>query len=391
MSNESASNSDQSVEEDESAAGQGMTQEQLLALVADAQSAQAKVQEAESRAKEVVDKLNALLAEAKTVLGQISEVAPKLAAATTEVEAHRASSETHAGQAGEAQTRAAEIRGDLETILAAAQQSQGVVEAAKLSVDGLKEAATQTNADILNVKATADANAEAIEGALGVAKASSEAAKGLADVAETVDQRVKDYEAKLKDFNAQYGEQLEAIKSLLPGATSAGLASAFDKRRKTFLNPGKHWQWMFVGSVMILVAMSAWSLYEVYQHTSATNSQIIVFWLSRVPVAAALVWLAMHASRESALARRLEEDYGFKVSVASSFQGFLEQMKNVGGFTADNEPLKALCDATLTQILNPPGRIYERHALAVSPTSELLKVMQPAADVAKTVKLPAGH
>lgn len=391
MSNESASNSDQSVEEDESAAGQGMTQEQLLALVADAQSTQAKVQEAESRAKEVVDKLNALLAEAKTVLGQISEVAPKLAAATTEVEAHRASSETHAGQAGEAQTRAAEIRGDLETILAAAQQSQGVVEAAKLSVDGLKEAATQTNADILNVKATADANAEAIEGALGVAKASSEAAKGLADVAETVDQRVKDYEAKLKDFNAQYGEQLEAIKSLLPGATSAGLASAFDKRRKTFLNPGKHWQWMFVGSVMILVAMSAWSLYEVYQHTSATTSQIIVFWLSRVPVAAALVWLAMHASRESALARRLEEDYGFKVSVASSFQGFLEQMKNVGGFTADNEPLKALCDATLTQILNPPGRIYERHALAVSPTSELLKVMQPAADVAKTVKLPAGH
>ncbi|MBV6306777.1 hypothetical protein KVP10_17960 [Candidimonas humi] len=368
-----------------------MTQEQFSALVAEAQAAQTKVQEAESKAKEVVDKLNELLAEAKAVLGQTAEVAPKLATATAEVEANRMSAQTHAGQAGEAQARAAEIRGELETILATAQQSQGAVDAAKQSVDGLKDSASQTNADILNVKATADVNAKAIEDALGVAKASAETAKGLADVAETVDQRVKDYEAKLKELSAQCDEQLEEIKKLLPGATSAGLASAFDKRRQTFLNPGKHWQLIFVLTVIVLIAASTWSLIEVYQHASATNGQMVMFWLSRVPVAAALVWLAMHASREAALAKRLEEDYGFKVSVASSFQGFQEQMQIVGGSAANNEPLKALCDATLTQILNPPGRIYERHSLAVSPTSELGKMAQTIADIAKAVKLPTSH
>jgi hypothetical protein len=55
-----------------------------------------------------------------------------------------------------------------------------------------------------------------------------------------------------------------------------------------------------------------------------------------------------------------------------------------------NEPLKTLCDATLAQITNPPGRIYEKHALIVSPTTELLKAAQTIVDAAKAGKLPAG-
>jgi hypothetical protein len=179
------------------------------------------------------------------------------------------------------------------------------------------------------------------------------------------------------------------IKALLPGATSAGLASAFDQRRKTFLNPSKHWNWLFIGSVGILAVLALVSLIEAYFHTpELTYQQLLIRWLSRIPFAAALVWLAVHASRESALAKRLEEDYGFKVSVASSFQGFQEQMKLVGGSAAGNEPLKTLCDATLAQITNPPGRIYEKHPLAVSPTEELLKAAQTFLDAAKAAKFP---
>lgn len=103
------------------------------------------------------------------------------------------------------------------------------------------------------------------------------------------------------------------------------------------------------------------------------------------------MWLAMHASRESALAKRLEEDYGFKASVASSFQGFQEQMKIIGDSTTGNEPLKTLCDATLAQITNPPGRIYEKHPLIVSPTVELVKAANAFVEAAKAAKLPIGQ
>jgi len=98
----------------------------------------------------------------------------------------------------------------------------------------------------------------------------------------------------------------------------------------------------------------------------------------------------MHASRETALAKRLEEDYGFKASVASSFQGFQEQMKIVGGSAAGNEPLKTLCDATLARITDPPGRIYEKHPLVVSPTVELARAANAFVEAAKAAKFPIG-
>lgn len=225
-------------------------------------------------------------------------------------------------------------------MLASAKQTQAQAENLKQNVESAKASASQTDADILKIKATAEANAEAVAAALNASKTASATSKGLADKAATVEQRIKDYEAKMEGLTDQCDEQLEEIKHLLPGATAAGLASAFDARRKTFMEPSKRWQIVFVTSVIILAIGAFVSLLEVYQHASTmTYQQLLVLWLSRVPFAAALVWLAMHASRESALAKRLEEDYGFKVSVASSFQGFQEQMKNLGDSAKANEPL----------------------------------------------------
>jgi hypothetical protein len=68
---------------------------------------------------------------------------------------------------------------------------------------------------------------------------------------------------------------------------------------------------LFVGSVLSLVALAIsgfWHIYEVDKIPS--YDELFRLWLARAPIAGALVWLAMHASRESALAKRLEEDYG---------------------------------------------------------------------------------
>ena len=75
-------------------------------------------------------------------------------------------------------------------------------------------------------------------------------------------------------------------------------------------------------------------------------------WLTRGPVAGALIWLAMHASRESALAKRMEEDYAYKSAAASSFQGFQKQMSEIGASAGANTPLAKLCEDTLSTIGN---------------------------------------
>lgn len=67
-----------------------------------------------------------------------------------------------------------------------------------------------------------------------------------------------------------------------------------------------------------------------------------------------MVWLALHASREAALAKRLEEDYGYKSAIASSFLGFHKQMAEIGSAAESNKPLAKLCGDVLTTMASPP-------------------------------------
>jgi len=367
------------------------TQAQLAELIAAAKLGSESVKASESDAQGAVKQLKEILTDAKAEYTKVTDAIPKFAAAATEVETRRAAVATHAEQIDDAQKRATEIRGELDGVLTSAKQTQAQAESLKQTVESAKASASQTDADIFKIKATAEANAEAVTAALNASKTASATSKGLADKAATVEQRIKDYEAKLEELNEQCGIQLQAIKDALPSATGAGLAAAFNDRRQTFLEPSTRWERVFVWSVVILAMMALVSFFEVYFNVSKmTYQQLLVLWLSRIPFAAALVWLAMHASRETALAKRLEEDYGFKASVARSFQGFQEQMKNLGDSAKANEPLKTLCDATLAQITTPPGRIYEKHPLSVSPGEEFAKAANALVEAVKAAKIPIG-
>lgn len=96
------------------------------------------------------------------------------------------------------------------------------------------------------------------------------------------------------------------------------LAYAFDQRRQTFLKPTVRWQWLFVGSVIAIVILAFSGLWNAYAAKAPlTYDELLRLWLTRLPIAAALTWLALYAGRESAMAKRLEEDYGYKSATAS--------------------------------------------------------------------------
>jgi hypothetical protein len=136
--------------------------------------------------------------------------------------------------------------------------------------------------------------------------------------------------------------------------------------------------------VVVIVVLAVTSLLQVYlRATPITYDELLLLWLSRLPVAGALVWLALHASHESALAKRLEEDYGYKSAVASSFLGFHKQMSEIGSAAGSNKPLAKLCEDTLTTIASPPGRIYDKHKLTISPSNEAKEAAEAVAQVVK--------
>jgi hypothetical protein len=159
------------------------------------------------------------------------------------------------------------------------------------------------------------------------------------------------------------------------------LAHAFDERRKTFLEPAERWQRLFIISIGLLVVVALSGLIQTFFQThnaeaSATYDGVWHLWLTRLPIGAALVWLALHASREAALATRLEEDYGYKAAVAASFVGFNEQMTVLSDKAKPESPLAKLCSDTLATLAAPPGRIYDKHKLTVHPIDKFQEIVE---------------
>lgn len=318
----------------------------------------------------------------QALLVEVAAVSTQALAAKTQVLDAQAVIATKSDHIEDARAHADKVRADLDRALTAASQQATEAEGLKTRAQTATDGVTALHASVQTSKGLVDADVAAIAAALDTSEEAAASLKGLSDKAETVQQRLADYEKKLAGLEKQCADQLKTITDLLPGATSAGLAYAFDERRQTFLSPAEKWQWLFIASVIILVILALNGMWHVYDKDAViTYDELGRLWLARLPVASALVWLALHASRESALAKRLEEDYGYKAAIAASFQGFHEQMSRIAATEGQNTPLAQLCGDTLATIANPPGRIYEKHALVVSPGNELketAKAMLPA-------------
>lgn len=324
------------------------------------------------------------LADMQAKLATVNAISTDALAAKTKIADDQAVIATKSDHIQKAQEHADKVRGDLDRTLTVATQSTTDAEGLKSRVQSAADSTTQLVSDIAKAKSAAENDATAISEALNLATHSSAITKGLAEKSSTIETQLTQYERKLGELSEQCDAQLATIIGLLPGATSAGLAHAFDIRRQSFLKPQKYWQWLFVGSVLVLVALAVSGLWHVYvSNVPLTYDELLRLWLARLPVAGALVWLALHASRESALAKRLEEDYGYKAAIAASFQGFHRQMSEVGTGILPNSPLAKLCEDTLSTLATPPGRIYDKHELAISPTSEIQNAIKALAESLK--------
>ncbi len=294
---------------------------------------------------------------------------------------------TKSAQINDAQERADKVRAELDKTQTAvtqlATEAEGHKNRAKAADDAIAALLEETRAQ----KALAETDVANINGLHEAAKTATSTTKKLADRAEAIDKRLTEYEISLTELRRQSVEQLNTITGLLPGATSAGLAHAFDDRRKKFLDPAQRWQWLFVGSVICLVFLAVCGLNNVYKDNVILPwDDIARLWIARLPIAGALVWLALHASREAALAKRLEEDYGYKAAIAASFLGFQQQMTQIGKESPEGSPLSQLCQDTLATIGSPPGRIYDKYRLTVPPAGGLAEEIKGGEKMATASK-----
>jgi len=175
-------------------------------------------------------------------------------------------------------------------------------------------------------------------------------------------------------------EVLEAkINSLLPGATSAGLASSFRERATELDKEVVVWHGISFAALVVLVVY-AFIVGPALVNQSTGNSAEWTAVLSRVIlkalVASPLVWLALSAGHRGTLAKRVREDYRYKAALYTAFEGFKNQLSDI---ESDGEPpLVGLSRNVLSSLAAAPGRLYDVKHQEVTPLSAVVDTFSKA-------------
>ena len=148
------------------------------------------------------------------------------------------------------------VRAALDAALNEAQegatQTESEHQASLKILENLREVVTSAREDKVRIAEIATAIADLRK----AVEDDAATTKPLAEAASTTDNRIKAYEAELVRLQNEAAQRLATIDTLLPGATSAGLATAFETRSETFKPKEVLWQWVFVASIGGLLALA---------------------------------------------------------------------------------------------------------------------------------------
>lgn len=182
-----------------------------------------------------------------------------------------------------------------------------------------------------NIQAEIEATHEKI---FGKKDAEGKQVKGYLQETEELKIQIASFLAEQETkFSAQFTE----IEGLLPGATSAGLAEAYQLQKKSYKWPILIWSAIFG---VAIIAMAGFSIYLLYKQLNLANqptpslTDALISLLKELPFFIPTIWLASYASKQQSQYKRLQEEYAFKETNAKSFHGHkmqIEQLMKDGG------------------------------------------------------------
>ena len=131
---------------------------------------------------------------------------------------------------------------------------------------------------------------------------------------------------KLEDGFTKYNALLESIEKLLPGATSAGLASAYGALKDSFNKTIKYNTRIFYATLAVLIVTSLATItsevgWFFIKFVDISDFQkLLPNFLYKLPLVVPVVWLAFFASRRRSEAQRLQQEYAHKEAITRSYQ-----------------------------------------------------------------------
>jgi hypothetical protein len=159
--------------------------------------------------------------------------------------------------------------------------------------------------------------------------------------------------SKIKEtWEEKYSELEEKIESLLPSATSAGLASSFKAGKEDNKKAG--WLWFgFIGSLISLLLFYGYSF--VYKDISAITIPTIIV---RLSLGLPLIWIAWFCQKTISEQKRIKEEYHHKERIMSLYDGFIKHMQSLP--IGESEESKNLIKIMLNAISVNPAEILNK-------------------------------
>lgn len=152
-------------------------------------------------------------------------------------------------------------------------------------------------------------------------------------------QELVDRKSDLDEFKKQQQEEckalIEQIETLLPGAVSAGLASAYKTLKDEFEWSMNLYSKVFYSSLMLLFVVSLVVIIDkigwFYMDFVELNNLTVLStsFVHKLPILGPVLWLAIFSSRRRSEAHRLQQEYAHKEAIAKSYQSFKKQIDSL--------------------------------------------------------------
>lgn len=158
-----------------------------------------------------------------------------------------------------------------------------------------------------------------------------------------IDSRMAQLQAFEIDQIKKHKALFDRIESLLPGATSAGLASAYRSLKDSFDAPisnyTKYFYWSLgliaIGTILLAIEqVSLWPPTVTFA-TVKDWDEILRGVVGKAGYIIPMVWLALFSATRRSQYERLQQEYAHKEALASSYESYKKQLQDLKGESED--------------------------------------------------------
>lgn len=326
------------------------TKEELALLSANNEQLKQINQELVNLKETTVTNASALTTEATTLRDSISTLKVEVEGMKTTSATIVADFQEKQRVAIENEKKITEFLGTIETKKAAIEEIQRNTTAWEQDIKTAKESLTTkvSEFDALNERSkTIQQEIETThEKIFGKKDAEGNLAGGYLQDTEELKNRIATF---LSEQQTKFSTQFDEIKSLLPDATSAGLAAAYQQQKESYKKPIQLWSIVFFATILIMIGLGVFILWNHFTYSSDNSlNGALISLLKDLPFFIPTIWLAAFASKQQSQYKRLQQEYAFKETNAKSFHGHKEQIERL---MKDNGADKELLSQLVAQLV----------------------------------------